>query len=58
MDFVGFLIPAIIGAVIVSAVLTGILKYALELDKEKSQSLFALIAFGIVVISIIGYFIV
>ena len=56
MDFVGYLILTVIGAAIISLILTLIAKFVFELDKDKTESTFIIITGGITLINIILYF--
>lgn len=57
LDFVSFLIPTIIGAAILSLIITLIVKKVFELNKDDTQGFFILCTIALTVISCIGYFI-
>lgn len=58
MAFVLYLILTGIGAAIISLIITGIAKFALDLDKEQSQNLFTAATVIQVIIAIIAYFVI
>lgn len=58
LDFISFLVPTVIGAALISLVVTFLIKKTFDQDKEDTEKTFLVILAGLTVLSCIGYFII